>query len=497
MTYASVVTVIVLLLACLPTTVLATASSPARICIIGAGIASASTAHFLTHTSTPLQITVFEKTHRPAGRVRSLRLSDTPAYEAGASIIASSNRFMQYFVNILNLTGKTKPDTQMGLWNGSHFIFRTSASTPTTLLALFRRYGLSPLVMRRLVRRLLSQYDKLYPTRFHLSHLHPFASVQDLLIRAPDLFPMSQISLHKLALQHFSPPFIFEMVSAIVRVNYGQDVARMNGLSGAVGMAGSGAELWGVEGGNERVIEGLLTQSKVDLRLNTTVRVVRRVDSSGSRGRYVLSTTTSHTAPDNPADTPPAGPHDESAETVCDAVVLAAPYELSGLDVPSHMHKRMDVGRQFQRTVATFVRGTVNQSLFGDNPPGTILTVDGVDNEGFTSMGCATANASASNSVWKIFSRETIPHDVLSKLFGTDVQVLASFPWLAYPQFSPPERFADFDVDNGGAFFYTAPIESAGSAMEMSALAGANAAALVRERLGLNVDANVANKDEL
>lgn len=41
------------------------------------------------------------------------------------------------------------------------------------------------------------------------------------------------------------------------------------------------------------------------------------------------------------------------------------------------------------------------------------------------------------------------------------------------------------DPDPAGALFYTSPLEQAGSAMEMSAISGANAAALTVNALGL------------
>lgn len=74
---------------------------------------------------------------------------------------------------------------------------------------------------------------------------------------------------------------------------------------------------------------------------------------------------------------------------------------------------------------------------------------------------------------------------------------LSCYPvsFLLAAQFSPPERFPSFRLADAAGVFYTAPIESAASAMEMSALSGRNAAALVRKALGLTalgVDAALA-----
>ena len=48
--------------------------------------------------------------------------------------------------------------------------------------------------------------------------------------------------------------------------------------------------------------------------------------------------------------------------------------------------------------------------------------------------------------------------------------------WLAYPHFTPPEKFWSFALDDG--VFYVSAIEHSVSAMEMSAVSAQNAALL-------------------
>lgn len=68
---------------------------------------------------------------------------------------------------------------------------------------------------------------------------------------------------------------------------------------------------------------------------------------------------------------------------------------------------------------------------------------------------------------------------------------------LSVSKFSPPEVFSSFRIAKSAAIFYTAPIESAASAMEMSALSGRNAAGLVRKALGLaSLDADMAARED-
>lgn len=53
--------------------------------------------------------------------------------------------------------------------------------------------------------------------------------------------------------------------------------------------------------------------------------------------------------------------------------------------------------------------------------------------------------------------------------------------WLAYPQYSPPEEFPAFVLDDG--VFYINGFEKAASAMEVSAVGGMNVALLAQEFL--------------
>lgn len=84
--------------------------------------------------------------------------------------------------------------------------------------------------------------------------------------------------------------------------------------------------------------------------------------------------------------------------------------------------------------------------------------------------------------MFKIFRKAPITRESLSSPGAT---IIAVYPWMEYPNYSPPERFADFDVDNTCTFIYNSPLQSAGPAMEIRTVAGANAAAILREKLRL------------
>lgn len=454
-----------------------------HICLIGGGVASASTAHFLTSpplTPTP-RITLFEKTDKLGGRVSTLHIrhgNKTTSVEAGASIIAGDNRLMAHFASLLNLSRKEPPGGSLGLWTGTSFAVRTYTDKPLRSMAAFvMRYGLSLLRMRRFVKDMLFRYAKLYPQNGQ--SWPACVTVEALFERCQGLFNLTQVDFPPVIAEYLSERFAKEMVSAVTRVNYGQDVSQMNGLAGAVALAGSGSDLWAVKGGNAQVIEGLLQLAGVDVLLGTPV-VRIQLSENRSASNYSVFT--------------------ERGKYACDAVVLGVPYELAGIALSKETTSKLNVGRKFHRTHATFVKGFLNTETFGENPPDSVLTVEGA-NEPFMSVG-KQARGDDLNEIplFKVFSREPLGEAAYRRIFQEGIEIIAEYPWLAYPDFAPPEQFASFDVDpRNGAFIYTSPIESAGSAMEMSAVSGANAAALVKERLGLahRDDQENAAKEEL
>ncbi|CAN8072221.1 unnamed protein product [Agarophyton chilense] len=439
----------------------ASESANAHVCVIGAGISGSTAAFFLSRLSS-ISISVFEKQDHVGGRMEVLRLPNSSPIEAGASIIAAENQLMSYFVRTLNLTSYTKSFGPMGLWNGTSFVYRTRSSKAKTLYSLFRRYGLSLSTTKMHIRMLLDKYKKIYPPHGVDAVWYPHPSVEGLLGQAGDLFNLTQIPFMPEAEKLFKKRYIEEMVAAITRVNYGQDVHEMNALSGAVALAGSGQDLWAVEGGNYQVVERLLKVSGAQVHIGVRIK---RVDVNNHQ--YRLS--------------------NGRLQWECDAVVLAAPLELMSIELPDRISKRVHTNRKFQLTVSTFVRGNLNEATFGPDPPTSILSTNLV-NDSFTAISMAQAASQNRSPVFKVFSRKALIDHQFHRIFEKGFEVLATFPWMAYPKFSPPEEFTSFDLDEDGTFIYTAPLESAGSAMEMSAVSGANAAALVREKLGLKFD---------
>jgi prenylcysteine oxidase / farnesylcysteine lyase len=90
-------------------------------------------------------------------------------------------------------------------------------------------------------------------------------------------------------------------------------------------------------------------------------------------------------------------------------------------------------------------------------------------------------------SVYKIFSPNKIPNELLQELFiGAPIDWVFRKTWQAFPRLDPIEAFAPLELYpdlEGAGVWYTSGIESFISTMETSALSGRNIAALIARRL--------------
>lgn len=98
------------------------------------------------------------------------------------------------------------------------------------------------------------------------------------------------------------------------------------------------------------------------------------------------------------------------------------------------------------------------------------------------------------NAFYKIFSRGPLTEDFQKKAFE-DVEIIKTIPWRAYPHFTPPEKFSPFILEKGLVYINT--IESAASAMEMSAVGGKNAALLIHHFLKPDAPATVSDEKQM
>ncbi|RHY04833.1 hypothetical protein DYB25_001565 [Aphanomyces astaci] len=443
-----------------------------RVCIVGGGVGGSATASFLrTLVPDAVEIVVFEQHAILGGRIATFDYHGA-TIEAGGTVFLTGNEYIMQFTKALNLTLRIPGDTlssppQMGIFNGREIVFETSPISWWNTAKLMWRYGPTSLrAFRGVVNDLLTRFRRVYDLQ---AAGHAFADPADLLramgtfdirIYNPnvqvDLYHLTTVTLEsKLAEAGVSRLLINELLAGITRVNYGQNTT-MTALAGAVGLAGSGDDLRAVQGGNPLMIQGLLQQAQAIVHVNTKVNAI-------------------HTTPLQ-VDT-------SSGSFSCDAVVVATPLELSDVQLPLTVPKR-----PFQTTHATFVEGELRPAKFGLASvvsAGMILTMEDASIP-FSSMGLQFQRLDAHKnnqtvSLFKVFSRSRWTDNDVNDWFLDGANVIKRFPWRAYPTYVAPETIPKFKLADG--VYYVNAIESAASAMEMSAVGARNVALLVAKQL--------------
>ncbi|GLJ44512.1 hypothetical protein SUGI_0934390 [Cryptomeria japonica] len=427
-----------------------------KICIVGSGIGGASAAHFLRkYSQEGMEIHVFERNSVVGGRMAMVELGGDK-FEAGGSILHPKNLYTLQYTELLGLQRSSGgDDTDFGIWDGQKFLLKTYPSSGMAIsflndLLVFWRYGTSLFKMQKYVSSLLSKFLHYYDDSRPI-----FNSVEEMLKWA-DLYEYTTQSLQaELVAAGLSSRLISELITVIMRINYGQSV-NISGLAGAVSLCGSGSGLWSVEGGNWQMAAGLLDRANVSLHLNEEIASVsfngKNYEISSSKGQV----------------------HN------CEVAVLATPLDEVNI---SFIPEFSIPERHLQHTYTTFVRGQLNPVYFGQPSsfilPKLIGTLE-VPSLPFSSIS-VLKDYSRDDKAYKIFSRKVMADDLLDKIFSVRKETI-QIDWAAYPHYQAPERFASFLLD-GHHLYYINTFESAASTMEMSSVAAENVARLILFRL--------------
>ncbi|RAL45538.1 unnamed protein product [Cuscuta campestris] len=445
-------------------------SSPPTVCILGSGIGGSSVAHFLRTYSDPSQpqvgsIRIFERHGVVGGRMATVTVAgDT--FESGGSILHPKNYHVLNFTKYLNLTVKkpsAESDSSFGIWDGNKFVFKTLTSncrlqilrkivSIANSVLIFLRYGFSLFRMENFVEGSVNNFLKYYEG---LESRPVFEDVEQML-KWSGLFNLTTRTLEEeLTDAGLSTTLIQELVTVITRINYGQSVS-MSGLAGAVSLAGSGGNLWSVEGGNWQMAAGLINSSNVELHLG------EEIDSLSHFGeQYDLKTT-------------------EGMNYSCDVVVIATPLDelnihfVPGISIPP---------RKLQHTHTTFIRGLLNLSYFGFRSLSDIPELVGTIETSvvpFSSISILKRH-SDHDMTYKMFSRSQMEDDLLDQIFSVRNETI-KIDWAAYPVYHAPEVFAPLVLD-GRHLYYVNAFENAASTMEASAVSAENIARLILSRL--------------
>ncbi|XP_018897991.1 prenylcysteine oxidase 1 [Bemisia tabaci] len=439
-----------------------------KVAIIGGGIGGTSTAHFLIDLfgRKNIDIDIYEA-NKIGGRLATAKVGDFE-YETGGSVIHTSNKYMEDLISTLGLRKRSHCSSQenFGLYDGSKFVFMESDWSWVTMIKLAWRYGFSLSKITDNIDTMLSRFARIYELQ---ANHKTFTTVHDMLHAMDPSFPamMKKTTFNGFVRDGISPKIIDELVMASLLCNYGQDT-NVHQFVGSVSMAAVQGSLFSVSGGNKGVAEKVISHHKLNVIHSKVLKVIYEKDVHRFGVNYV-------------------GSGKESSTKDYDFVVLAAPLthdlsKLQCLNLPDGAKKCSQRGT-YHRTVSTIVEGKVNSNFFesmkeDELPVDILLTNKSVFFRSFSRIKPVSTNNSGSCGppVYKVFSPKPLTDQELKVLFKEIKSVQVS-DWLAYPEYD--EAFAADNFVLYDRFYYLNAIESAASAMEMSAISAKNIALLV------------------
>ncbi|EFX03369.1 prenylcysteine oxidoreductase [Grosmannia clavigera kw1407] len=465
-----------------------------QVAIIGAGAAGSSTAYYLRQFAeedgVAVNITLFEKTGRIGGRALTVNAYDDPdqRVELGASIFVEINQILWNATEKFGLSLDPpvgEIDGVLGIWDGDRFVYTQDETSSNwwNLAKLFWKYGLAPYRANNLMQATVSKFLSLYTAPYF-----PFRSLSARAFELELAQVTSQTGAQFLEQNKIAFPFSHDIIQASTRVNYASNLDTIHGLDTM------GASQ--VAGGNWKIFANFVRDSNADFRDNTLVKSISFAsDSTNKAPKYNLKTKSSKTA--------------ETAQFEFDNVVIAAPYQFSGIkSADSVLTLAIDEIPYVTLYVTLFTSPLLLSPEFfnlepGTKAPSTVLTTLGADESSLSDAGKAgffsistlrtitNPRTERSEYLYKIFSPKKVTASFLSELLGAEVPETFTAPaetasvisWYypyifhAYPKALPRVTFQDPIVGNG--VYYTSGIESFISTMETSALSGMNVARLI------------------
>ncbi|MDR1079081.1 MAG: FAD-dependent oxidoreductase, partial [Propionibacteriaceae bacterium] len=281
----------------------------------------------------------------------------------------------------------------------------------------------------------------------------------DELIQATGLDHFLKSSLTDLARRHgVSDKLIDEFVTGVLRDMYNQtsDIVALAGLVGLAGAGLAGGSLVASTEGNATLFAQALDRIGADVRAGLAVTAIRSDDSG-------VTVTAGET------------------DLAVDAVVLAAPLELAGIEITTADGPLPTAtGRRYQDVHVTVVAGETDPAFFGGGPtPGDVLTTADPD-IGFKAFAQIGHSRQLAQPIWKFFSAEELTDDFLGRCFRR-VEAVHRHLWQAYPVLTPDPSFHPFRLARG--VYQVNDFESAVSTLETEATIGWSVADLVARDL--------------
>ncbi|KAF7593420.1 hypothetical protein BBP40_011522 [Aspergillus hancockii] len=474
-----------------------------------AGAGGSSTAYSLRKyaetSSTPINITVFERASYVGGRSTTVNVLDHPAYpvELGASIFVKVNynlmnasRDLGLLVDSADYARPKESDDNIGIWDGKQFVFVLQNSSWWNIAKLLWRYGWAPIRTQNLMKSTVNKFLKLYE-----EPIFPFRSLTAAATAVGLLDSTATPGNVFIGENNIPADFAREIIQASTRVNYGQNLGLIHGLESMVCMATEGAV--SIKGGNWQIFDGMLKSARADVRLNHTVTSIQRNTDNTVTLSYKANNA-------------------KEQKLVFDEVVIAGPLQHSGLFITPEVERQPDEIPYVTLHVTLFssphnlspgffnLQGPTPETILTTLPNGLDLGSNkaGVGPAGFWSISTLRTVDRPSASpdskpekhyVYKVFSPERLTARFVSDILGLqstkgtgnlddliigdlskqDVSWYHEKTWNPYPFLYPRVTFEETLLSPN--IWYTGGIDSFISTMETSALMGKNVAALMSQ----------------
>ena len=397
---------------------------------------------------------------------------------------------------------KDEQTTPVGIFNGTQFVLHTGFSSFLSSLKVLWRYGFGVFRLSRYVSSVIKKFSSVYEQQLSGK---TFQTVPEMLraMGGEEMYRLTQIT----ATQHFSQEMhlqqklVEELICCAMKANYGQNNT-IDAFTALVSLAGmESGSLWSVVGGNFQIPKAALDHSKAIFH-PVKVLSVTRTDTSNEPSyslEYVEMSADGACSDDGAvAEETDLSSQKTNVADGFDVVVVAFPLDMSTIQFKNFHSYTPPARGLYHRTVATFIKGTINPQFFGKEKlahsfPFDVLTTDMIGcSVDFNSVSVQIPSEVTVSEekpfvkplpddpvrVWKVFSNRPLSDTDKNKLFGS-IETQYVKDWMAYPEYNPPESFPSFVLDNGT--FYINGIEKVASAMEMSAIGAMNVSLLARD----------------
>ncbi|KAL1748875.1 Prenylcysteine lyase-domain-containing protein [Schizophyllum fasciatum] len=446
-------------------------SGTPRIAIIGAGAGGSSAAFWIAKAKERfglnVEVDVYEKESHVGGRstiVYPYNDTTLPAVELGGSIFVEANKNLWRASQEFNLTLRDFNDegSTMGVWDGSSILFSAGDGWWDNAKLLWR-FGTAPLRAKWITDDIVKKFLRLY------AYDHPkWDDIRDLAAQLDVAQLVEDTGEDYYRGKGVSEKFVFEVMEAATRVNYGQNIDALHAFGAAVSIATNGAT--GIQGGNYQLFEQFLNRSGATTYLNTPVTSI-----SDSESFWTVRTAGSAKA--------------------YKAVILAAPLQSSGVsinapnvvEVPEVSYYHLHV------TLLSTTSPRPNPEYFKaktEDIPSTILTTyEGARrNETVPEFNSLSYHGAIRDGEWvvKIFSQHEISDEWLNEMFMGKVGWVHRKEWDAYPKLRPNSPMPPVKLDTN--FYYVNAFEPFISTMETETVAARNVVdLLLNEAFGTSI----------